>query len=106
MYSLKISVLKTEFHKDFADEFRNPQAHYGHCNIFEEGQEFIVEKWWEIPEGFCEWAWIDIQKPLFALATGGDLSPWMKAPDIWIACCTDGVKPVTFKLERLEQHSS
>jgi uncharacterized repeat protein (TIGR04076 family) len=101
LYKLKITVLKTDFDADIADEYRNPQAHYGPCNIFEAGQEIEVEKWWEIPEGFCEWAWIDIQKPLFALATGAQLDPWMKDPNTWIACCTDGVKPVTFKIERI-----
>lgn len=101
MNKLKITVIKTEFNQQFADEFRNPLAHYGPCNVFRVGDEFIIEKWWQIPDGFCEWAWIDIQKPLFALATGGDLSPWMKEPNIWIACCTDGVKPVTFKIETI-----
>ena len=105
MYSLKITILKTDFHQEIAEEYRNPNAHVGPCNVFQEGQEIFVEKWWEFPEGFCEWAWIDIQKPLYALATGGNLGPWMKDAGTWIACCTDGVKPVTFKLERMEQMS-
>jgi uncharacterized repeat protein (TIGR04076 family) len=26
---------------------------------------------------------------------------WMKDPNLFITCCTDGVKPVVFKVERL-----
>jgi uncharacterized repeat protein (TIGR04076 family) len=28
--------------------------------------------------------------------------PWMKDEKTFIACCTDGVKPVILKLERIE----
>lgn len=52
---------------------------------------------------FCDWAWNDIHKLLFAMQLGGDFSPWMKDKNTFIACCTDGVKPVVFKLERLEE---
>jgi uncharacterized repeat protein (TIGR04076 family) len=100
---IKITVLKTEFYPEIADEYRNPKAHQGPCPFFEEGQEFVLgEDWASPPEGFCGWAWTDIQRPLFAVLTGGDLNPWMKNPNTWIACCTDGVKPVTFKIERVE----
>ena len=27
---------------------------------------------------------------------------WMKADNTFISCCTDGIKPVVFKLERIE----
>jgi uncharacterized repeat protein (TIGR04076 family) len=34
--------------------------------------------------------------------TGADFGPWMKDGNMFIACCTDGIKPVVFKLERFE----
>ncbi|RLB26553.1 MAG: TIGR04076 family protein, partial [Deltaproteobacteria bacterium] len=28
--------------------------------------------------------------------------PWLKQKGVAIACCTDGLRPVIFKLERIE----
>ena len=95
----KITVLRRMANHDLIEEYHHQTV--APCNLFEDGQKFLVQDWATCPEGFCEWAWIDIQKPLFSLATGGQLDPWMKDPNTWIACCTDGVKPVTFKLERI-----
>ena len=73
------------------------------CGAFEEGQEFIVEHIEKMPEGFCGWAWRDIYKDLSVLNFGGNFWPnWMN-PGEMFTCCTDGVRPVTFKLERLEE---
>lgn len=44
----------------------------------------------------------DIYVMDMALMTGGDFSPWMKDGNTMIACCTDAIKPVAFKLERIE----
>jgi uncharacterized repeat protein (TIGR04076 family) len=33
---------------------------------------------------------------------GADL-PWPKTPGTAIACCTDGLRPVTLKIERIEE---
>jgi uncharacterized repeat protein (TIGR04076 family) len=68
-----------------------------------EGDEFVVEHIGVRAEGFfCDWAWDDIHKVLLAMQQGGDFSPWMKDEKTFIACCTDGVQPVIFKLERIE----
>jgi len=34
------------------------------------------------------------------LAFGGDF-PWFKEKGIAISCCSDGLRPVVFKLERI-----
>ncbi|MCW4051094.1 MAG: TIGR04076 family protein [Candidatus Bathyarchaeota archaeon] len=71
------------------------------CTAFEDGQEFIVENGRK-PDGFCEWAWYDIKKDISILQFGGNFwKNWMK-PGEMLTCCTDGVRPVSFKLERLE----
>lgn len=69
------------------------------CGAVEEGQEFIVKDL-KMPEGFCAWAWADIQRDVVALALGGNF-PWIKDEGVTISCCTDGFRPVVFKLERL-----
>jgi len=70
------------------------------CSMFKEGQEFISEDG-EMPTGFCAWAWHDIYKDLSVLLFGGDF-PWV-GTGIMYTCCTDGTRPVTFKLERLKE---
>ena len=68
------------------------------CERFCEGQEFI-SKQANMPEGFCSWAWADIQKYVLTLARGGDFIGVRAG--LFITCCTDGFRPVIFKLERL-----
>jgi uncharacterized repeat protein (TIGR04076 family) len=103
MPTCKITVLKKMFNQDLADEYRRPDIHRGPCPYFTEGQEFVVEYLGERPEAFfCDWAWNDIQKILFAMMVGGDFGSWMKDGNTFITCCTDGIKPVVFKLERTD----
>ena len=64
-------------------------------------QEFISKEG-GYPEGFCcSWAFADIQRDLVHLRLGGDY-PWIKEKGAILASCTDGARPVIFKLERVE----
>ena len=102
MARCKITVLKRMFNADLAEAYHRPDVHFGPCPHYAEGDEFVVEHLGVRPEGFfCDWAWNDIHKVLLAMQLGGDFSPWMKDSQTFIACCTDGVKPVVFKLERI-----
>jgi uncharacterized repeat protein (TIGR04076 family) len=69
------------------------------CNAFHDDQEFIVEADGNQPEGFCGWAWRDVYKDLSVLQFGGDV-PWTEEGTM-ITCCTDGIRPVSFKMERI-----
>ena len=100
----KITVLKKLYHQDLEEEYRRPDVRKGPCTFFEEGQEFIVDYLTERPEGFgCDWAWDDIHKVLMVLMLKGDFGTWMKDENMFITCCTDGIKPVVFKIERIEE---
>jgi uncharacterized repeat protein (TIGR04076 family) len=102
--SCRITVLKTLYHQDLAEEYRRPDVHKGPCPFFSEGQEFVVDYLTERPEGFgCDWAWDDIHKILMVLMLRGDFGNWMKDENTFIACCTDGIKPVVFKIERIQE---
>ena len=70
------------------------------CNAFKEGKEFIVEKNGNRPEGFCVWAWNDLFKGISILNFGGNF-PWAE-PGKNITYCTDGTRPISFKLERID----
>ena len=98
----RITVLKTLYHADLAEEYRRPDIRQGPCPFFEVGQTFDVQYLAERPAEFtCDWAWDDLHKVIFAMMVGGNWGTWMKDPDTFITCCTDGVKPVVFKVERL-----
>ena len=72
------------------------------CPVYEVDQEFIVSEDGEMPKGFCHWAWNDLYKVVTALRYGVNWEPETKkkgAPTVH--CCTDGLRPVIFKLERV-----
>jgi len=95
---VKITVLRKLHHQDFLEQCA--QSIWQPCDRLQEGQEFIAEGV-NMPEGFCSWAWTDIQKYVLTLARGGNFLG--VNPGTFVTCCTDGFRPVVFKLERLEQ---
>ncbi len=99
MAKVRITVLKRTFHEDLAARYSQPGNVV--CPRFAEGQEFIAEGQTP-PEGFCGWAWHDILKCYMTLLFGGSFGRWMKADNNIVACCTDGIRPVIFNLERID----
>ena len=87
---VKITVLKTTVQKEL-EQYRGGEITA--CDRFQEGQEFVVEVPWYPPEGFCDWAWADIRTYIHIVHAGG--------MEQTVACCTDGFRPVFFKLERM-----
>lgn len=69
------------------------------CSIYEEGQELLVEDL-SMPEGFCPSAWRAIYHNVRTLGYGGEL-PFHDEGNVAVNCCTDGLRPVVFKIERL-----
>jgi uncharacterized repeat protein (TIGR04076 family) len=101
MAKVKITVVKKVNNKDlFGDNPPLDSTSAPECERFELAQEFISKG--DCPEGFCAWAFADIQRDITHLRLGGDF-PWMKQRGTSLSCCTDGVRPVIFKLERIEE---
>jgi uncharacterized repeat protein (TIGR04076 family) len=99
----RITVLKKMYNPELAEEFRRPDVPKGPCPFFEVGQEFMVEYMAQRPADFeCDWAWDDLHKIIMILMTRGNFGTWMKNENNFVACCTDGIKPVAFQLERIE----
>jgi uncharacterized repeat protein (TIGR04076 family) len=69
------------------------------CTVFEEGDEFISEGL-NMPDGFCTFAWAAIYRSLSILFWGGDFDGFL-GPGVTYTCCSDGVRPVVFKLVRI-----
>ncbi|WP_312812467.1 TIGR04076 family protein [Sedimentibacter sp.] len=99
---VKITVLKTLYHEDLVKEYLLPdqQAAYGPCYRHHVGQEFIIDSF-DKPEGFCSWAWSDIHREFISVMFNADF-PNFKDEGTIIATCTDGLRPVVFKVERID----
>ncbi len=91
-YKCKITVLKKSFNEELYKLYPYGVAHA--CGRLEEGQVFVTNNRWDPPEGFCAWAWRDLV-PIIQSIHAGRAVPA-------ISCCTDGLRPVIFKLERIE----
>lgn len=99
---VKITVLKKEFYKEYAEEFLTEGASVGACPELETGDEFVYEGGAVMPEGFCPYAWLDIFSCVSTLAGSKEVdNTWYKNLKSKIICCTDGVRPVVFKLEQI-----
>jgi len=90
-YGVKITVLRRDYEKEFVEKLKTgPKAP---CTRFSDGQEFTVTSQWSMPEKFCEWAYADIRTYIpMVLGQGNPIA----------VCCTDGFRPVFFKVERIE----
>jgi len=100
IHNIKITVLKMFSPSEvFKKSPVTPIATFGACEVFEEGQEFIVENM-SMPEGFCTTAWISLYSNIRILSFGCDL-PWFKEKGVAINSCIDGLRPVIFKMERI-----
>lgn len=102
MKKVKITVLKKEFYPELADAYLTDRKQVGPCPILNEGNEFLFEGQAKMPEGFCPWAWIDIYKGISALSAGATFKPWNNEDNMQILCCTDGIRPVVFKIEAID----
>jgi uncharacterized repeat protein (TIGR04076 family) len=100
LHRVKITVLKRLAPSEVFEESPvTPVTQLEACKLFRDGQELIVEEG-KMPEGFCTSAWNTIYCNVRTLAFGGNL-PWYREKGVAINCCTDGLRPVVFKLERI-----
>lgn len=87
----KITVLKKTFNSEFDVLYRRGKG--APCPVFQEGQEFVMREPWVASAGFCQWAWADLRTYVMGVINGWD--------ETVVGCCTDGFRPVFFKLEAL-----
>ena len=101
----RITVLKRTIHQDLIEEHLDESyGPIGLCECFEDGQEFVVDPSGMAEDIFsrCPWAWADIRHDILTVAYGGDM-PGMKRPGTLITGWTDWLRPVLFKVERLDR---
>lgn len=52
----------------------------------------------------CSEAWDAISRYIYTGLQGGSImKDWMKEENTMIACCSDGTRPVIFKIERIDE---
>jgi len=108
-YKCKITVLETKVFPELQQKYlADPKS--GPCPCFKVGQEFILERnstrddFWHMLNGkFCSEAWDAISRYVYAALQGGSIMKgWTNDEKMMIACCSDGTRPVIFKIERLD----
>lgn len=103
MFGVKITVVKTEFYPDLVEDVNTEvEGEFCPCPIFEVGQQFIIDSVDVIPKNFCAWAWADIERDIAMILFGAQPQPILKNPHSMYSCCDEGLRPVVFKIERIE----
>ena len=106
MKKVRITILKTTFQQELAEEYGIDGLTV--CPLMEEGQVFYAD--YAKPDGFCDEAWKALYQYVFALAHGADeiwyFGDWIKKPGVAIVSCNDGLRPVIMKLEATDIESA
>ncbi len=102
MKKVKITVIKKEYYAELAEKYLTDGREAGACPLLNVGDEFIFEGEAKMPAGFCPWAWIDVYASVSAISSGASYEPWYNKNGLEILCCSDGIRPVMFKVEALD----
>lgn len=102
---VKITVLDTTFNKELAGQYGVEGL--GPCPCNKPGQVYLSHGGLK-PDGLCDDAWIAFERFVFAMAHGTDtfFPDWIRVPKTTINCCNDGIRPVIFRLEAVEQEKT
>ena len=103
MKKVRITVLKREFYPELADAYLSDGREAGPCPLCEAGDEYVYCGGAEKPDGLCPWAWITLYGQVSVLSAGSSENRWYRDSRTRIECCTDGVRPVVFRLEALDE---
>lgn len=126
-HKVKVTVIDKKLYPDLQAQYcAEPES--GMCSCYNVGDEFIFERYgtaddfWHMGlntlkqtvhkaediaggTGFphCSEAWDAISRYIYTGLQGGSIMRgWMKDERIMIACCSDGTRPVVFKIERMD----
>lgn len=126
-HKVKLTVIDKKLYTELQEKYcANPDS--GVCTCYNVGDEFIFERYgtaddfWHMGlntlkqtvkaadgiaggEAFphCSEAWDAISRYIYTGLQGGSIMRgWMNDERVMIACCSDGPRPVIFKIERLD----
>jgi len=100
MRKARITVVKKALHQDVIGEYLpHLSAEAEACPVFEVGQTFEVHSpFGSKPDGLCDWAWTDIHRTVALTMMGANPTPGTE-----FTCCSDGLRPVTLRIQRIEE---
>lgn len=101
MNKVRISVLLMELKSDLIEQYG--YAKLQKCPCHNVGDTFITD--FRKPESLCSDAWCCMEKYVFALAHTNEplfWNDWAKRGKA-VVCCNDGLRPVTFLIEALDE---
>lgn len=104
MQKVKITVEKRTVNEDLLEKYGSEKL--GICNFHKEGQVYYCEDGWQKPEGLCDNAWKSMMEYVMTLAHGGRQfydDEWLNEPNLAVVSCNDGIRPVIFKIEAIEE---
>jgi uncharacterized repeat protein (TIGR04076 family) len=130
-HKVKVTVIDKKLFPELQKEYcSEPQS--GPCPCYNVGDEFVFERdensdhFWhgglntlvktsgnpdKVAGGpkmpHCSEAWDAISRYIYAGLQGGSIMKgWMKDENVMIACCSDGTRPVIFKIERIDEEDA
>lgn len=126
-HKVKLTVIDKKLYSDLQEQYcADPNS--GACSCYHVGDEFIFERYgtaddfWHMglntlkqtvntADGVaggtafphCSEAWDAISRYIYTGLQGGSIMRgWMNDERVMIACCSDGTRPVIFKIERMD----
>lgn len=126
-HKVKVTVIDKKLYPELQAQYcADPES--GMCSCYNVGDEFIFERYgtaddfWHMGlntlkqtvhkaediaggTGFphCSEAWDAISRYIYTGLQGGSIMRgWMNDEKVMIACCSDGTRPVIFKIERMD----
>ncbi len=108
-HKAKLTVIDKKLYPELQGKYlADPQS--GPCPFYNIGDEFVFERYggaddfWQMGRGSqCSEAWDAISRYIYTALQGGSIMRnWTNDERMMIACCSDGTRPVIFKIERLD----
>lgn len=125
-HKCKVTVLDKKLYPELQAQYcADPRS--GPCPCYHVGDTFLFERYgqsddfWHMGLGtlqgtgaqdtaggaalpHCSEAWDAISRYIYTALQGGSIMRgWMKDERVMIACCSDGTRPVIFKIERIDE---
>lgn len=126
-HKVKVTVIDKKCYIDLQQKYCKDK-NAGPCEVYNIGDEFIFERtdgkdhFWHMgldtltktngnPDcvaggpkcPHCSEAWDAISRYIYTGLQGGSIMKnWMEKENTMIACCSDGTRPVIFKIERID----
>ena len=127
-HKVKVTVIDKKLYPELQQQYCNDPA-VGACGVYNVGDEFVFERYGKADDFWhgglntlvktdsenteriaggknfphCSEAWDAISRYIYTGLQGGSIMRhWMNDDRIMIACCSDGTRPVIFKIERLD----